>query len=400
MIPPTLKVLAMIVTVGFPLNETAPVPKFNEELPVKVKLPFQFWALLFGSEIAEPKILSIVVPASMVNVPVPKAPALLMSRVPALNVSPPLKLLLPDKISVPAPALVMLSPEPEMIPPTVKVSALTVTVGLAFKVTAPSPRFKLLLPVKVKLPFQFWALLFDRVIADPEALSIVVPAAIVKAPVPKAAALLISKVPALKVTPPLKLLLPDNASVPAPALASVSPEPEMIPPTLKVLALTVTVLEAFIATAPVPIFKLLLPVKVKLPFQFWALLLAFVMAAPEVLSIVVPLSIVKFPVPKAPALLISKVPALKRTPPLKLLFPDKVSVPAETVILPVPVPTAPLSTKVPLPAFVIFCVPLIAPPTVKVLAVTVTVGDAFKVTAPKPRFKLLLPVKVKLPFQI
>ena len=45
------------------------------------------------------------------------------------------------------------------------------------------------------------------------------------------------------------------------------------------------------------------------------------MSLPEVLSIVVPPLIVNVPVPKAAALLISKVPALKVTPPLKVLDP-------------------------------------------------------------------------------
>ena len=89
-------------------------------------------------------------------------------------------------------------------------------------------------------------------------------------------------------------------------------------------------------------------------------------APPDVLSIVVPASIVKVPVPKAPALLISRVPPLKITPPLKLLLPESVNVPDETVIFPVPVPTAPLKTRVPGPTLVILCVPPIAPPTVRV----------------------------------
>ena len=71
----------------------------------------------------------MVVPFSIVKSPVPKAPALLISRVPALKVTPLLKLLLPDKTSVPAPALLILSPDPEMIPPTVKVLAVQLPSG-------------------------------------------------------------------------------------------------------------------------------------------------------------------------------------------------------------------------------------------------------------------------------
>ena len=105
------------------------------------------------------------------------------------------------------------------------------------------------------------------------------------------------------------------------------------------------------ATAPVPRNKLLLPVKVKLPFQLMALLLVdVVIADPDVLSMVPPL-IVNVPVPKAAGLLISKVaPALKVTPPVKVFTPDSVKVPAEAVKAPEVVPTAPLKTKVPNPA--------------------------------------------------
>ena len=122
-------------------------------------------------------------------------------------------------------------------------------------------------------------------------------------------------------------------------------------------------------------------------------------AALEVLSIVPPL-IVKVPLPKAPALLISKVPALKVSPPLKVLMADSVNVPAETLTFPVLVCTALLSSNVPEPALPKLKAPLIIPPSVNVLAVTVTVGDAPKVTAPVPRFKLDEPVKVKLPFHV
>ena len=79
------------------------------------------------------------------------------------------------------------------------------------------------------------------------------------------------------------------------------------------------------------------------------------------------LSIVKVPVPKAPALLISNTAPVSRvTPPLNVLFPDNVNVPDESVTVPVPVPIAPLKTRVPGPTLVILCVPPIAPPTVRV----------------------------------
>ena len=63
------------------------------------------------------EVLSIVVPFSIVNVPVPKAPALLISKVPALKVTPPLKVLLPLKARVPEALFMMtVSPLPAMMP--------------------------------------------------------------------------------------------------------------------------------------------------------------------------------------------------------------------------------------------------------------------------------------------
>ena len=49
----------------------------------------------------------------------------------------------------------------------------------------------------------------------------IVLAAMVKAPVPSALLLLMFSVPALRVTPPVKVLVPDKVSVPVPALVSV-----------------------------------------------------------------------------------------------------------------------------------------------------------------------------------
>jgi len=50
-----------------------------------------------------PEVLSIVVPEAIVNVPavVPKAAAALILIVPALCVTPPVKVLVPERVSVP-----------------------------------------------------------------------------------------------------------------------------------------------------------------------------------------------------------------------------------------------------------------------------------------------------------
>jgi len=152
--------------------------------------------------------------------------------------------------------------------------------------------------------------------------------------------------------------------------------PLTMPPTVRVLAETVTMRLAPKDTAPVPRFKEEEPVKVKFPLQVSGLLMAMATEAPEVLSMVPPL-ITKVPptAPRAWVLLMSRVaPASKVTPPEKVLAPDRVKVPAESVIVPVVVPIMPLSTSVPAPAVMrLSPAPAMAPPTVRVLAVVVTV---------------------------
>jgi len=158
----------------------------------------------------------------------------------------------------------------------------------------------------------------------------------VKVPVPKAAALLISKVPAVSVVPPVKVLaaasvnvpaetatvpvvvptIPLRINIPAPALEILSPAPEMAPPTVKVLPEAVIVGLAPRVMAPEPMFKECVPVKVKLPFQVWGLLLESVRLPAELLSIVVPDAMVKAPAapPRAVELLIFNVPNVKVVP--------------------------------------------------------------------------------------
>ena len=89
-------------------------------------------------------------------------------------------------------------------------------VVLEANVTAPAPRFKLKLPLKVKL-FMDIAGAGDNVIAD--AASIVVPEVMVNVPAepplpPKAAALAIVNWPVLKVIPPVVVLAPAKETAP------------------------------------------------------------------------------------------------------------------------------------------------------------------------------------------
>jgi hypothetical protein len=72
-------------------------------------------------------------------------------------------------------------------------------------VTTPPLKFRLLLPVKVKFPFQFWALAVVVVTSPPVVLSIV-PPLIVNAPtavLPMAAPLLMRSVPSFSTRPPV-----------------------------------------------------------------------------------------------------------------------------------------------------------------------------------------------------
>ena len=141
----------------------------------------------------------------------------------------------PDKITAPAaPAVAKLKEDApsSIIPPIVRVlvACEAVIVVLDANVTAPAPKFKLFVPVKVKL-FMEIAGSGDNVIA--EVASIVVPEAMVNVPAepplpPKAAAFPIFNVPTLCVTPPVKVFTPDKVNAPAPALV-IPPLPEITP---------------------------------------------------------------------------------------------------------------------------------------------------------------------------
>ena len=106
--------------------------------------------------------LKVTVPAPGVNVPplfvqLPPnvMPELLANIVPAKIVRVLSIVTLLVRESVPAPALVIPYPFPRSLiaPPTVRVLLVVVIVQFESKVTGPVPRFKLLVPAKVKLPF-------------------------------------------------------------------------------------------------------------------------------------------------------------------------------------------------------------------------------------------------------
>ena len=83
----------------------------------------------------------------------------------------------------------------------------------------------------------------------------------------------------------------------------------ILPPTVRLLASTFNVLDAFIVTTPVPKFKSRVPPNAKSAFQFCKLLLDNIKAPALVLSIVPPL-ITNLLVPMPFAELMAKVPVL------------------------------------------------------------------------------------------
>ena len=90
MAPPTVRLRERTVRILDALRVTAPLPKFRSpEVPANAKSPFQFCVLLFVSVLVLPLVLSIVPPV-IVNVPLPTAVLLLIAKVPALSVAPPL----------------------------------------------------------------------------------------------------------------------------------------------------------------------------------------------------------------------------------------------------------------------------------------------------------------------
>jgi hypothetical protein len=134
-----VSVLALAVTVGVKPKVTAPLPRFNALLPVKVKLLPQVCGLLFASVINPPEVLSMVGVPLIANTPAaaPSAVALLMFKGPPVKLTPPLKLLFPLNVSAAAPLLLrLLDVLSAMFPLSVIALALTMLAGPP-SVTAP-----------------------------------------------------------------------------------------------------------------------------------------------------------------------------------------------------------------------------------------------------------------------
>ena len=145
--------MAAVVIVRSAVKVTAP-GKVRAPLPRKFTSAPKVMAPAVVPTTAAPEVLLIEPPfRATVPAAAPRASGTFTLTVPALSVKPVEKVLAPPRVRVPVPALVRLK-APPMIPPTCSVLALTVTVRLAFNVTAPVPRLSEFVPVKVKLLLQ------------------------------------------------------------------------------------------------------------------------------------------------------------------------------------------------------------------------------------------------------
>src|SRR5258707_11076561 len=124
-------------------------------------------------------------------------------------------------------------------------------------VTVTGPKSRLVVPRKLKLPFQAKEA-GDKVKSAPLRLSIA-PPAMVKTPEPAAPGSPRFNWPAESLKPPPKLLATGNVNTPLPVLVSwkLFPLSKIEPPTVKPLELTAIVVLAFIVTLPAPVLKLL-----------------------------------------------------------------------------------------------------------------------------------------------
>src|SRR5437763_1144592 len=175
MTPPTVRLLAFTVTVRLAPKVTPPVPRFKLCVPVKVKLPFQTWALLVESVITLPVVLSIIalLPRSEERRVGKGGRARLPWGASRRKGVTAREVVATARVRVPAPAFVRMKTLPHVTQRSVGLIAVILRARLAPKVTAPVPRFKLCVPVKVKSPFQTWALLVESVITPPVVLSII-----------------------------------------------------------------------------------------------------------------------------------------------------------------------------------------------------------------------------------
>lgn len=338
-----------------PLIVTLPVP-----LPELVIVPVLFTEAV---EIVMP--LAPVLLFLKVRSPVPVMPPEWVKTAEPLlaSVSPPEPSVVAPEISTvpdPVPLVIVRAEESWVIAPLRVIFRLAVawsSVRLLFSATVPLKVVLFVTPVIERVPEEpeFTVMLFvcvprkeDLSVALLLLLAVVSPSRI--APAPNAPETVPFTVPLLIVRLPVKVFAPVRVKLPAPAFVRPKPAPEIMPPTVSVEALTVTIRLAFMATAPVPRSRVFVPLNVKSPFQFCALLLVVVRAA--VTSIVPPLMVKIFAAPPRAALLPrDRVPVFSVRPPVKVFAPERVVVPFVVLmtraILPAPLSEIILEIVVP-----------------------------------------------------
>ena len=246
------------------------------------------------------------VPAVTVTVPEPRAESAVAARVPAETVVPPVKSLVPVRVSVPLVDLVR-APVPVSWVPTVP--DLRVMLAIATWPPTRAPEFRVMALVTPVVPVR------SRV-----------PPLMATVPAPSAPSAVAASVPALTVTLPVKVLAPARVWVPEPVL--ITPRlPESTPAKVELVATPESVRVAAVAealvTAPEPAR---LATATDLP------LTSMVPAEPTVTALAAP--------PRAAASPRVTLPASTVTPPVKVLAPESVTSP-EVVLAR---PAAPVST--------------------------------------------------------
>ena len=350
-------ITALIVVPPTPVPELVIVPVLLT-LPVASKMPPAVGLLLFRMRFPEPptplETVSTVVPALLFKV----VATLLTVRAVVARVRAEVELFSLTAVTLlpvptrPMPPLIVVTPVPMpmlvtvpalLIIPVLKVMVPVVALLLMTKLFVPvTPPLKV---VEIAVPMLPTV---SRPVVPPSVIGLamvrpVVPTSMVAKFVPEASprvtppvvpkpsvALEVTK-PPLITKPPVKPLAPFRFKLPMPVLVRDKPAPPMAPPTVRLPLLTATERAAPSVTVPEPRFKSLVPVKAKSLFQAWGLLAVSVMAAPEVLSMVLVLVwMVKVPatVPRAVALLMFNVPWVRLTPPVKVPAPPSVTVPA------------------------------------------------------------------------
>ena len=351
-VPVTVRVVGVLVLIF--IFETVPAVK-----------------VMFLSVVAvAPEYFNSPPPNTNLSAPVPLCPKLpefapspmvATLSIPALMVTPPVKVFTPPKVKVPVPVLVK-EPVPLMIPDTVAIPApVPPNMAAVERVMAPDAVVAVALftkdPLMVKgsatavIPFRSTVAPFTMVVFP--------------AVVPKAALLLNFKVPTETVVAAVNVFKPDNVQVPVPVLVNVP----VLLITPDAVALPVPPIMAAVVRVMVPDAI----AEVALLFTRDPLLVKISVDVKPFKSTVAPDEMVVSTVEPNPVALPNfRVPVVTVVAPLYVLAPDKVHVPAP-VFCRVPVlPIIPDEVTLPLPPKIAAVVRVMAPDAIAAVALLFT----------------------------